>query len=99
LQAKELLKRIERRDLYHMAATIRIPRMYSILPTDDHLREKNAIWKAAWDTLREQKSRNEAIYQHLNEEMKREIGAKDIWVSVSLKLKINHVSLIIIIIK
>jgi hypothetical protein len=68
-----------------MAATIRIPKMYSILPTDDHLREKNAIWKAVWDTLREQKSMNEAIYQHLSEEMKKQIGTKDVlWVKVSL---------------
>lgn len=67
-----------------MAANIRIPKMYSILHSDDHLHEKNAIWKAAWDTLQERKSRNEAIYQYLDEHMKERIGAKDIWISVSL---------------
>ena len=70
-----------------MAATIRIPKMYSILPTDDHLREKNAIWKAAWDTfrrLKDQKSRNEDIHQYLTADMKREIGAEALWISVSL---------------
>ena len=67
-----------------MAATVRIPKMYSILPTDDHLREKNAIWKAAWDALRDPKSRNEVIYQYLDEETKGIINAKDIWISVSL---------------
>lgn len=65
-----------------MAGTIRIPKMYSILSTDYHLREKNAMW----DTLQDQKSRNinEVIHQHLDEETKGKIDAKDIWVSVSL---------------
>lgn len=66
-----------------MAANTHIPKMYSILQSDDHLCEKNAIWKAAWDTLQERKSRNEAIYHYLDEDTKKIIGVNDIWVSVS----------------
>ena len=66
-----------------MAAKTRIPKMHSMLCSDDHLREKNAVWKAAWDNLRLHQPRNDSIYQYLDETMKVVFGDEGIWVSVS----------------
>lgn len=66
-----------------MAGKLRIPKMYSVLKSSNHLRQKDAVWKAAMDTEQRQPS-SEAIYRLLDDKTKNEIGESDIWVTVSL---------------
>ena len=66
-----------------MAGKLRIPKMYSVLNTDDHLWENKAMWKLTMET-EERQPNSEAIYRLLDDKTKKEIDENDIWVAVSI---------------
>ena len=86
MQAKEILRRIETRDLYHFSGKVRIPKVFQgLLPTDsfkeNESKKENKLWRALV-TMNKQPE-GESITEFLAPEKQGTIEEKDLWMPVS----------------
>lgn len=100
MQAKDTLKRIETRDLYHCSGKVRIPKTsQGSLPDNEHQPQNdedasknedrgNKLWRALMAMSKQPEA--EAIRQFLTPEKQQTIEKKDLWVPVSVCMCALH---------
>ena len=97
MQAKEILRRIETRDLYHLSGKVRIPKVYrgSLIAKEDESKSeedkskseegkskgKDKLWRAL-EAMSKQPE-GESINEFLTPEKQQTIEKKHLWVPVS----------------
>ena len=87
IQAKEILRRIETRDLYHCSGKVRIPKVFQgLLPTDslkenESNKKENNLWRAL--VAMSKQPEGESITEFLALEKQGTIEEKDLWMPVS----------------
>ena len=94
VQAKELLRRIEERDLYHCSGKVRIPKKWPTKQEVEHdcvaktrrdsEHNGGSLWRALMTMSRQPLSQGESIHEFLEAEKQETIKISDLWVSVCL---------------